>query len=115
MTNQNEAAVSEIKKILNLQDFNKSLATFVSKSQALIDESGGRSSTVLEFENGKRYVKVWSGSQGNRSVWCFIDKTNGDVLKAASWKAPAKHARGNIYDPDNGMKNITIYGPAYLR
>jgi hypothetical protein len=26
----------------------------------------------------------------------FIDLTNGDILKADGWKAPAKHARGNI-------------------
>lgn len=31
-----------------------------------------------------------------RSVHCFIDKATGDVYKAAGWKAPAPHVRGNI-------------------
>ncbi len=30
---------------------------------------------------------------GSRSVYCFVDLENGDVLKSASWKAPAKYNR----------------------
>jgi hypothetical protein len=51
----------------------------------------------------------------HRSAWAFVDKTTGDVLKAASWKKPAKHARGNIFDEWNGLKSVGPYGPAYLR
>jgi hypothetical protein len=46
---------------------------------------------------------------------CFVDYETGDVLKAASWAEPAKHARGNIYDADNGLGKMGPYGPAYLR
>ncbi len=60
---------------------------------------------------GKRYNKVVHGE----SVYCFVDRNNGDVLKADGWKAPAKHARGNIYDEANGLKFMGPYGPAYLR
>ena len=63
------------------------------------------------YKNNKKYVKVIRGG----SVHCFVDKTNGDVLKAAGWKAPAKHARGNIFDSNNGLGSMTEYGPAYLR
>jgi hypothetical protein len=70
---------------------------------------------VLVPEEGKRYVRVMSKSKNSNSAWAFVDKTNGDVLKPASWKAPAKHARGNIFDQWNGMKWIGPYGPAYLR
>lgn len=42
---------------------------------------------------GTRYTKLKT-SRG--SAFAFVDMTNGDILKAASWKAPAKHARGNI-------------------
>lgn len=65
----------------------------------------------FRFTDGQRYVKVIRGT----GVHCFVDKTNGDVLKAASWKAPAKHARGNIYDAKNGLGWMGEYGPAYLR
>ena len=72
---------------------------------------------ILTTTEGRRYIKVIrrnsDGSGG--SVHCFIDKINGDVLKAASWKVPAKHTRGNIFDEYNGLANMTHTGPAYLR
>lgn len=61
--------------------------------------------------DGKRFMKVVRDS----SVHCFVDKTNGDVLKAAGWNAPAKHARGNIFDESNGLSKMGEYGPAYLK
>ena len=66
---------------------------------------------------GKRYVKVIRGEVGGgqRSVHCFVEVVTGDVLKAAGWKAPAKHARGNIFDEHNGLGHMNEYGPAYLR
>jgi hypothetical protein len=45
------------------------------------------------------------------SAWAFIDLTNGDILKPATWRAPAKHSRGNVFDDDYGMKYIGPYGP----
>lgn len=69
---------------------------------------------VLSLEEGSKLVRVVRDS-GQKSVHCFIDKNNGDVLKAASWKAPAPHPRGNIYDPDNGMSAVGPYGAKYLK
>lgn len=46
---------------------------------------------------GRRYLRIVMES-GQRSVHCFIDATNGDILKAATWKAPAKDARGNLFE-----------------
>jgi len=55
-------------------------------------------------------------------VWGFIAKTDGilkgipyqkgDVFKAASWRGPAKHQRGNIFNGNNGYYQWT--GPKYL-
>jgi hypothetical protein len=71
----------------------------------------------LEAVQGGRYIKVVrcneSGQKG--AAWAFIDRSNGDVLKPASWAAPAKHARGNIFDEQKGMGQIGPYGPAYIR
>ena len=70
----------------------------------------------FSFTMGRRYIRVVrAGYGGDRSVHCFVDRKNGDVLKAASWKAPAKHARGNIFDKHNGLGSMGHYGPAYLR
>ena len=55
----------------------------------------------IRYEVGSKYIKVIT----ENSVHSFIvrNKTDkfkpGDILKAASWKAPAKNfARGNIFD-----------------
>ena len=50
----------------------------------------------------------------SRSVHCFVNLENGDILKAASWKAPARHARGNIFD-SNRLQAVGAYGANYLR
>ena len=74
--------------------------------------------SVLEMSDGRRYVRIdviSNGGSGQRSVWAFIDKFTGDVLKAATYKTPAKHARGNLFDSDGGVGKLTPYGPAYLK
>lgn len=65
----------------------------------------------FSFKNNKRYMKIIRDG----SVHCFVDKETGDVLKAASWSAPAKHARGNIFNDDNGLSGMGEYGPYYLK
>ena len=71
----------------------------------------------LTFTVRKRYIFVFrhrDGWAGGSSAWAFVDIKTGDVLKPASWKSPAKHARGNIFDESNGLRKIGPYGPAYL-
>jgi hypothetical protein len=56
---------------------------------------------------------ISSDGPGHRGAYCFIDKTTGDVLKAASWKAPAKGVRSNIFAADFGASGVTKYGAVY--
>jgi len=102
-------------------EFGMALCKFRTKAQAIVDEYYKDSSApkpTLQFMEGPRYIRVVSEKGPNhapqRSVYCFIDKTNGDVLKAAGWKAPAKHARGNIFD-DDPAKGLGPFGAKYLR
>jgi hypothetical protein len=75
----------------------------------------------MDVREGSRYItiiaaeySVQTGEYQSGSYWAMIDRTNGDVLKAAG-KVPAKGARGNIFDEHNGMGRISVYGPAYNR
>ena len=95
-TNPNgvEGTIKDI-KLRSIQDFNES----------------------LNIKVGRKYTKVLQGS----SVWGFIANQDGahkgipnrkgDVFKAAGWRAPAKWARGNIFD---GGKFYRWTGPNYL-
>lgn len=54
----------------------------------------------LEVVRGPRYIKLVKNSGNQRSVYGFVDRKSGNLLKAASWKSPAKNfARGSIFDP----------------
>ena len=63
---------------------------------------------------GAKYAKIVRVEACGNSVYGFIDRANGDLLKAASWAKPAKHARGNILAADP-LAGCTDYGLAYLR
>ena len=55
--------------------------------------------TQLEYEVGRKYIKIWSylvadgEKDRGRSCWMFVDKNTGECYKPASYKAPAKHVR----------------------
>jgi hypothetical protein len=71
----------------------------------------------FSFTKGKRYWRLVATNvdNGNKHVHSFLDTTTGDVLKAAGWSKPAKHARGNIYKSDYGMGGVGDHGAKYLR
>ena len=62
-------------------------------------ESGHSVYTQLEYEVGRKYIKIWSylvGPEGRlygRSCFMFVDKNSGECYKPASYKAPAKGVR----------------------
>jgi len=66
----------------------------------------------IEFETGSKYVKIVSISGGgSRSVHCFVEKANGNILRAASWKAPARNfVRGNVFDQKSYIDRVRWTG-----
>lgn len=71
--------------------------------------------------NGKKYIKIWrnstpEGAELRRdAIHAFVEVSTGDIFKPASCKAPAKHARGNIYN-NSGRDSLTVHGNvAYMR
>ena len=69
----------------------------------------------FSFAKGSKFWKVVeTNDSGHKRVHSFLDTRNGDVLRAAGWKAPAKHARGNIFTNDYGMSGVNTSGANYL-
>lgn len=88
------------------EKFQKALNEFLERAQKL-------TSYKLTIDpNGKKYIRIWAVRSSSRHAYCFIEKSSGDVLKPASWRAPAKHARGNIF---TGPDGVNEFGANYLR
>ena len=97
-----------------LQDYADFLkAEYVSRGASWA-KSGFDRQLVVEFDKGSKFIKVIIGystdgvRDPSRSSHSFIvlksDKFQyGDILKSASWRAPAKNfARGNVLKKDYG-------------
>jgi len=105
--------------------FDAALLGFLAAAQAKIDEGYADSphqSATLEVDAGTKFLRIvevkwYNGEQSdNRSVYVFIEKATGNILKAASWRAPErKNPRSNIFSPDFGASGVTKYGAIYLR
>ena len=64
---------------------------------------------------GRKYIKVISCSGNQHGAWAFVELETGNIYKPAHWKRPeTKHARGNIFDNDGGMKYMQWTGPMYM-
>ena len=50
-----------------------------------------------EVEYGRRFAKIWTYERGRRShIHSFVEIETGDVIKAATIKAPQKNADGTF-------------------
>lgn len=114
-------------------EFDKLVVAFLDKCQRITDRQRDEwypntTRTMIKANLTPKYVKVvredMDGNSG--SVHCFIargDSTTrglglvrkGDVLKPASYKVPAKGARGNLFDENGGTGRMGPYGPGYNR
>ena len=102
--------------------FKKEIEEFAGRVQDMFDETykfdlSLKPTVVVKF--GRKYAKLIkeynTGPRGSqRHVYGFVDMHTGDIYKAATWRAPAKHARGNIFNNDGGMGACTVYGIKYL-
>jgi hypothetical protein len=49
---------------------------------------------MVSAENGRRFTRIVQDNGTQRFVHAFVDMTNGDVIKAAGWKAPQRGVNG---------------------
>ena len=110
-----------------LETFQSKLDSFLEAAQKKITDHYAREypnldTPQLTIGGGTKFKRIVK----NGSAFAFVATVDGrnktlgswkagDIFKPASWKAPAKHARGNIFDEHNGMKYVSEYGPSYLR
>ena len=85
-------------------------------------ESGRNFYHLLTYEVAKKYIKVFDSTvydgvqRDGRSVFMFIDKETGAVLKPASFKAPAKGIRFQLESLVDNPEIVDPYGSfLYIR
>jgi hypothetical protein len=115
MRTMNEKALSYLKGNPKVADFIAKVNEERKEYYKNMSSMWGKTDLVMEV--GSKFLRLWDGS----TCWGFISRVDGDLkgspikkgdlLKPASWKAPAKHARGNIID---GTARYSVYGPEYL-
>jgi hypothetical protein len=93
-----------------MKEFQMSLDEYVAHLQADYNSKGGNQFIEFTYVLGRKYVHVimnhigqFSAGQRSSHSWIMLgdDKQfkHGDILKSASWKAPARNfARGNILE-----------------
>ena len=82
-----------------------------------VEYKKGIETVDITIKTGRKFIKIIR----DNSVWGFVAKSDGahmgvsmktgDVLKAASYNAAAKHTRGNIFDGNQDYFSWT--GPNY--
>jgi len=75
---------------------------------------------IVRGNMGSRYCVIWvndekKDQERHSRIYAFVEIATGDVFKPATWRAPAKHARGNIYEPETTANYMTAHGPVYLK
>ena len=100
--------------------FNEAMDNLLVKIQEDYDtRSYGGKKMNLSLQKGRKFIKVVH----DNSVWGFISLVDGehkgapikvgDIMKAESWRAAAKHSRGSIFDSEF-HKSFSWTGPNYL-
>lgn len=81
--------------------------TFQDCAQEWIDRA------MYTTKAGSKFVKIIREG----SVVAFIEKTTGNIFKPASWQAPAKGVRGNIFSESNGNEalNFDVCGLVFVK
>ena len=72
----------------------------------------------IGVDNGRKYWRIWKADGSSKSVFGFVRKDDGAILKAATWKAPQTKTktavRGYLTDEDR-INTCTAYGVVYAR
>jgi hypothetical protein len=122
-----EAAARQLAEVRRRLGFDNALIGFVERLRGAIRshyktawpalaELGEHTNerSTIELETGPKYVRVVTGGKGSRSVYCFVERATGTLLKPGGWKGPEpkKIPRGSIYNP-NPLDGCGPYGVSY--
>jgi len=102
-----------------MKNYDEALRNFLLKLEEREKEHNAMHFSTLEphkfaVDHGRKFDKIVKYGGGS-SVYAFIKKETGGILKPASWRAPEpkQRERGNIFN-DNPLEGTDAYGVNYL-
>ena len=99
----------------NKDKYSKAMSKFMGRIDEKYGEYYEKTLTNLTYEpirvnKGRRFDKLVQGG----SVYCFVEKSTGDVYKSQTWKQPYTKGnncvRGSIYDTSSYWDKELKYG-----
>lgn len=66
------------------------------------------------FKENKKYYKITQVWEGVESIHAFVDKITGDIYKPASYSAPYKDSRYNLFNEFDKLLNECDWAGSYL-
>lgn len=66
----------------------------------------------ISLKKGSKFMRLFDNSTDGcgTCVRAFVNLSTGQIYKPASHKIPAKHARGNVFNEDNGAGSMDTQG-----
>lgn len=62
----------------------------------------------FKYMPGDKFVRI-TREDSQKSVFCFVELSTGDIYKPASWNARAKGVRGNIFNENLPLTSGSLY------
>ncbi len=75
---------------------------------------GDEQAVYYFFKENKKYYKITQVWEGVETIHAFVDKNTGDVYKPASYKAPYKDARYNLFHDHKKLIDECDWAGSYL-
>jgi hypothetical protein len=97
--------------------FSKALESYIDAIQATSDKNFKENypatwdrgdAPKFKYMPGDKWIRI-TREDSQKSVFCFVEISTGDIYKAASWSARAKGIRGNIFKENLPLTSGSMY------
>lgn len=75
---------------------------------------GDEQAVYYFFKENKKYYKITQVWEGVETIHAFVDKKTGDIYKPASYYAPYKDSRYNLFNEFDKLLNECDWAGSYL-
>jgi len=100
----------------SLADFHSRIHTWLDflEEKAKKQTYGDEQTVYYFFKNNKKYYKITQVWEGVETIHAFVNKITGDIYKPASYSAPYKDPRYNLFTDFDKLLEECDWAGSYL-